>query len=143
MPITNPVKVSNQYFKSFLNASLGHPNIQGQINHQTRTLHSVNWPLYFMYRQSTQPLVTWYSLQQRKNINRNKPININYAWASAVAGSLSKTVEPTGRCFHTQGQRQPPFPGDCTEKTVMKNKGLYLQKTLDDPQYDSHQAIRL
>jgi|GEM_PF-3218144 len=136
VPITNPVNVSDEAFKAFLLASLSPAYQQGKIDDEAKAKHSANWPLYLTYKLNAQPLITWYAHEEKDS----PVININYAWASAVAGNPRGTSEPTGECFHDDGS---PFPGNCNTDTLISNKQLYLAHTSENPNYDKYTDIQI
>lgn len=133
VPITNPISVTDVNFKNFLTGSLGVPEEQGKINYQEKVKFSANWPLYLTYKLNGKSLITWY--QQTKSAGNSDYNNINYAWASAIAGNDKGLIEPTGNCFHDNGT---VFTGVCDVDTILQNRNQYLEHTKQDPNFDKN-----
>ena len=130
VPITNPVEITKASFKTFLLDSLGPIDQLGKINNLPKTLYSVNWPLYVTYQLSTHPLNSWYRYYTHANADIT---NINYAWASALAGNNKGDREPEGACYHDDGSL---FPDVCTADTLWQHRQQYLEHTIVDPNFD-------
>ena len=145
VPISNPVPQKLYGTKGFPSRAFLRASIKnsGKINAQSRSQYSINWPLYFTYnyynKQRVSPvpaLVSWYQIEAKQ-----APIsssNINYAWASAVAGSLDGHDPKGGQCFHVNGL---VYKGSCTIKSLIEHRNRYWQET-NNPYYDKNHDYR-
>jgi hypothetical protein len=134
VPITNPVIVpTSDPMNTFLAESEGGLGDQGKINNETRSQYSINWPLYLTYaltKLAPKPLTPWFRYAMGEAIDTD---NINYAWASAVAGNPSGDPEANGECFHSGGEA---YYGDCNQATLLSDRKAYQTETAADSHFD-------
>lgn len=134
VPISNPVVLpTSDPMNAFLTESEGALSAQGEINGEARSQYSINWPLYLTYaltQNDPKPVITWFSYKNQQSSDTD---NINYAWASAVAGNPSGDPEQMGECFHLSGQA---YYGDCTFDTIKQDRDTYHTETAADSHFD-------
>jgi len=134
VPISNPVIITSDPMNNFLVNSEGALGKQGDIGGEARAHYSINWPLYLTYDETvgtTAPsLTTWI---RYKNQAATASDNMNYAWASAVAGNPSGDPEVAGECFHSGGEA---YYGDCSAITMLNDRKAYQAETAANPEFD-------
>jgi len=131
VPISNPLSVQDSGLnEAFLQASLGPIQLQGTINGSMRRLYSVNWPLYYAYMVNQQPVVSWYTAITN---NQSSSQNVNFAWASAFAGSPSTQDLSNNACLRNGGAL---FSNSCSTDMILAGRNAYLANTKKNPAFD-------
>ena len=140
VPISNPVNLaSSDPMLPFLQASEGILADQGEIDGQTRSHYSINWPLYLIYNMqpTAHALTTWKAMAID---GKAATANMNYAWASAVAGNPNGEPEADGACFHSNGDG---LVNPCTFNSIKQGLADYHADTLNDDAYDKKNNYRV